>query len=73
MNDLPVDFEAKVKLPGSGGGTGYPYQISAGDLMDNFDHCNYRANYDDLEVSLCINNSPETIIILAKSPFGMSE
>ncbi len=33
---LPVDFELKVKLPPPVGGAGYPYQISARDLMANF-------------------------------------
>ena len=33
---LPVDFEEKVRLPAAVGGAGYPYQISAGDLMANF-------------------------------------
>jgi hypothetical protein len=33
---LPVDFEEKVKLPPPVNGAGYPYQLSARDLMDNF-------------------------------------
>ena len=33
---LPVDFEEKVKLPPAGGGAGYPFQLSAKDLMKNF-------------------------------------
>lgn len=33
---LPVDFEKKVKQPPSADGTGYPYRISASDLMENF-------------------------------------
>lgn len=34
--DFPVDFKEKVKLPAQGGGTGYPYRISAEDLMRDF-------------------------------------
>lgn len=34
--DFPVDFTEKIKLPAQGGGTGYPYRISANDLMQNF-------------------------------------
>jgi hypothetical protein len=33
---LPVDFEKKVKQARSPNGTGYPYQISAKDLMEDF-------------------------------------
>lgn len=33
---LPVDFEAKVKTASQSSGGGYPYQISAQDLMKNF-------------------------------------
>ena len=33
---LPVDFEQKVKQPPNANGTGYPYRISARDLMDNY-------------------------------------
>jgi hypothetical protein len=34
--NLPVDFVKKVQLPPTAGGKGYPYQISARDLMTNF-------------------------------------
>ena len=33
---LPIDFDQKAKLPPSANGTGYPYRISASDLMSNF-------------------------------------
>jgi len=33
---LPVDFENKLKQPPLPGAKGYPYQISARDLMQNF-------------------------------------
>jgi hypothetical protein len=36
MPDLPVDFEKKVRESVSPDGTGYPYRISAKDLMQDF-------------------------------------
>lgn len=33
---LPVDFEAKAKMPPSPVARGYPYQLSAKDLMANY-------------------------------------
>jgi len=33
---LPVDFEQRVKVPPVVAGRGYPYQLSAKDLMQNF-------------------------------------
>lgn len=36
MADLPIKFEDKIKAAPSGGGTGYPYRISATDLDKNF-------------------------------------
>lgn len=38
MIDLPIKFDQLVKMPGDGGGTGYPYRISARDLMANFNY-----------------------------------
>jgi len=35
-NNLPIDFEEKVKLPPPANGIGYPYRISAKDLMKDF-------------------------------------
>ena len=37
---LPHDFEQKVRMAPAVGGKGYPYQLSAKDLMDNFRHVN---------------------------------
>jgi hypothetical protein len=34
--DFPVDFTEKAQLPASAGGSGYPFKISANDLMRNF-------------------------------------
>lgn len=38
MAKLPIDFEQKVKIPPKVGGAGYPYQISAKDLMEDFNY-----------------------------------
>jgi len=38
MIDLPVKFDQLAKLPGGAGGTGYPYRISAKDLMSDFEY-----------------------------------
>jgi hypothetical protein len=40
MAKLPVDFERLAKLPANPAAGGYPYRISAADLMRNFKHCN---------------------------------
>ena len=37
---LPHDFEQKVRMAPAVGGKGYPYQLSAKHLMDNFRHVN---------------------------------
>ena len=34
--DFPVDFTDMAKMPPAPGGNGYPYRISANDLMRNF-------------------------------------
>lgn len=49
MPKLPIDFEQKVKQAPAAGGTGYPYRISARDLMENFNYCLVEA--DPTEVS----------------------
>lgn len=33
---VPVDLQQKLKLPAAPNGTGYPYRLSASDLMKNF-------------------------------------
>jgi hypothetical protein len=35
MPRLPVDFSEKAKIPPAVGGAGYPYRISAKDLMQD--------------------------------------
>jgi hypothetical protein len=43
---LPIDFEEKVKLPPPANGAGYPYQLSAKDLMDNFKYAALQVDTD---------------------------
>jgi hypothetical protein len=38
MIDLPIKFDQKLREAGAANGLGYPYQISAGDLMANFEY-----------------------------------
>ena len=35
---VPINFLEMIQLPPAAGGAGYPYRISAGDLMSNFDY-----------------------------------
>ena len=44
---LPVNFEEKVRLPAAVGGAGYPYRISAGDLMKNFNYLDQKEGLPD--------------------------
>jgi hypothetical protein len=46
---LPVNFEEKAKLPPAANATGYPYRISASDLMKNFTYAALDAHEDWIE------------------------
>jgi hypothetical protein len=46
---FPVNFEEKAKLPPAANGTGYPYRISASDLMKNFTYAALDAHEDWIE------------------------
>jgi hypothetical protein len=46
---LPVNFEEKAKLPPAANGAGYPYRISALDLMKNFTYAALDAHEDWIE------------------------
>jgi hypothetical protein len=41
---FPVDFSEKVRLPASPASGGYPYSISAGDLMSDFNYAALQAD-----------------------------
>jgi len=43
---LPVDFEQRVKMAASPTGAGSPVQISAKDLMDNFNYLDLKLKDD---------------------------
>ena len=47
MQSLPVNFESLSKLPA--GGSGYPYQIKAADLMKNFVFASLQVDAEYLE------------------------
>ena len=71
-SQLPVDFEAKVKMPRPANGVGYPYQISASDLMSNFRYLEDMESggvpdgFEELEISICVAGVPTAYTILAK-------
>ena len=47
MEDFPVDFEKKAKSPPPANGAGYPYRISAKDLMDNYKFAALKVEKED--------------------------
>lgn len=51
MSDFkfPVDFDKKVKEAPSANGTGYPYRISASDLMADFTYAALTGSKDWIE------------------------
>jgi hypothetical protein len=51
MIDLPIKFDQLAKMPGAANGTGYPYRISAGDLMANFEYAALDADESWIETT----------------------
>jgi hypothetical protein len=49
MQSLPVNFESLAKQPS--GGSGYPYQIKASDLMKNFVFATLQVDEEYLEIA----------------------
>ena len=49
MINLPIKFNQIVKMQGDAGGTGYPYRISAKDLMANFEYAALDADVSWIE------------------------
>lgn len=43
---LPINFDEKAKIPPSSNGVGYPYRISAYDLMANFTYAALNVHED---------------------------
>jgi hypothetical protein len=68
---LPVDFEAKIKAPPASSGRGYPYAISAGDLMRNFVYAAGEFKEEEFEITDSKGeDSPHTTRkISLKNPF----
>jgi len=66
---LPIDFEEKVKLPPPANGAGYPYQLSAKDLMDNF---KYAALQVDTDSGLYERKNPDGSRIVSLEGSGVS-
>ena len=46
--DLPVDFEEKAKIVPAPGGSGYPYRISANDLMRNYKYAALQVDTEEV-------------------------
>lgn len=57
---LPVDFRQKVRLPPAAGANGYPYSISADDLMKNFLYLDFDA----------VNQQPLRIEVVNEDAWG---
>ena len=66
---LPVDFEEKVRLPPSING-GYPYRISARDLMLNFKFLMNQMPKGINKNEMIIFNGEKWIILAAPSSTG---
>lgn len=52
MAELPIDFQQKAKIPPAVGGAGYPYRISARDLMADFVHAAIEIDDEEHESGL---------------------
>lgn len=55
---LPVNFESKVKAAGNSKSGGYPYQISSSDLMRNFVFATLEIDPKYVEQSTGMNGYP---------------
>lgn len=60
MAELPVDFEKKVREASSPNGTGYPYRISARDLMQDFVFAALEASNEVHSSGLSLTEETET-------------
>ena len=68
--NLPVDFEEKVRLPAAVGGAGYPYRISARDLMLNFKFLMYQMPVAYNDNDMIILSGGKWIVLAAPSSTG---
>ena len=60
MPKIPVDFSEKAKIPPAIGGAGYPYRISAKDLMQNFVHASLEVDTTAHSSGLALAESKTT-------------
>lgn len=60
MANLPVDFQDKAKSAPAIGGAGYPYRISARDLMQDFVHASLEIDDEAHESGLKLVETPTT-------------
>lgn len=60
MPKIPVDFSEKAKIPPAVGGAGYPYRISAKDLMRNFVHASLEVDTTAHSSGLALAESKTT-------------
>ena len=67
---LPVDFEQRVKAAPPAGGKGYPYQISARDLMANFKFLMNQMPEGFAKNKMIIFNGKKWIVLAAPSSTG---
>lgn len=67
---LPIDFEEKVKQPPPPGGNGYPYQISAKDLMKNYKYLLNRVPSGDNDNDMLVWNFGSWILLPAPANTG---
>jgi hypothetical protein len=67
MDKFPVDFEKKAKEPPPADGRGYPYRISAKDLMTNFKFAALQVDEADdsgLRLQIDVEGEERTISIV---------
>lgn len=67
---LPINFEDKVRLPAAVGGAGYPYRISARDLMENFRFLMNQMPAGFLANEMIIFNGEKWVILAAPPSTG---
>jgi hypothetical protein len=60
MPNLPVDFSEKAKIPPAVGGAGYPYRISAKDLMQDLVYAALAVDTDEHSSGLSLAESKTT-------------
>jgi hypothetical protein len=68
---FPIDFEEKAALPPAPNGTGYPYKLSAKDLMANFRYAAINIDPDQsgpLQLEIIESNGKRRVRLLIELP-----